>query len=91
LFRREKKEGLDFSNSSWALQDGLGFKKMKLLEIFRNHRKLIISKLRQYSEKLSKVKISSNLKFWLQIGYNFQGKCVSLHRQKYNLACHNSF
>ena len=76
---------------SFALQDGLGFKKIKLLEIFRNRKKLIISKLQQYYKKLSKVKISLNLKFWIQIGYNFQGKCVSLHRQKYKLACHNSF
>ena len=88
------KKGVTISRNSLnfsALQDGLGFKKMKLLEIFRNRKKLIISKLQQYSKKLSKVKISLNLKFWLQIGYNFQGKCVSLHRQKYKLACHNSF
>ena len=75
----------------FALQDGLEFKKMKLLEIFGNRKKLIINKLQQHIKKLSKVKISPNLKFWLQIGYNFQGKYVSLHRQKYNIACHNSF
>ncbi|MBQ8968431.1 MAG: hypothetical protein IJ064_01675 [Bacteroidaceae bacterium] len=76
---------------AFALQDGLEFKKMKLLEIFGNRKKLIINKLQQHIKKLSKVKISPNLKFWLQIGYNFQGKYVSLHRQKYNIACHNSF
>jgi hypothetical protein len=38
----EKKKELDFSNSLIlkALQDGLGFKKMKSEEIFRNSKKL---------------------------------------------------
>jgi len=39
----KKKKELDFSNSLIlnALQDGLGFEKMKSSEIFRNKKKLI--------------------------------------------------
>ena len=65
-----------------ALQDGLGFKKMKPTEIFRNYKKLKYRQLRVSYEKFSKVKISPNLKNWVQIGCNFQKKCVSLHPVK---------
>ena len=38
----EKKKELDLSNSLifYALQDGLGFKKMKSVEIFGNYKEL---------------------------------------------------
>ena len=82
--RGKNKKELDFSNSLIfrALQDGLGFKKMKSLETFGNCKKLKYRKLRVSYEKFSKVKISPNLKNWVQIGCNFQKKCVSLHPVK---------
>jgi hypothetical protein len=73
---------LSFSAFLLALQDGLGFKKMKSTEIFRNCKKLKRRQLRMLYEKFSKAKISPNLKNWVQIGCNFQKKCVSLHPVK---------
>jgi len=70
------------SLSAFALQDGLGFKKMKSVEIFGNYKKLKYRQLSVSYEKFSKVKISSNLKNWVQIGCNFKKKCVSLHPVK---------
>ena len=35
-----KQKSPNLSIGTWALQDGLGFKKMKSIEIFRNHKKL---------------------------------------------------
>ena len=80
-----KEKGVAISRNSLifrALQDGLGFKKMKPTEIFRNYKKLKYRKLRVPYEKFSKVKISPNLKNGVQIGCNFQKKCVSLHPVK---------
>ena len=74
---------LTYRTLSCALQDGLGFKKMKPIEIFRNYKKLKYRQLRLSYEKFSKVKISPNLKKWVQIGCNFQKKYVSLHPVKY--------
>ena len=82
------KKGVAISRNSLifkALQDGLGFKKMKSLEIFRNKRKLIYNQLQRQTERCSNVKISLSFKNWLQIGYNFHGKYVSLHHQNHNI------
>ena len=54
-----------------ALQDGLGFKKMKSTETYRNYKKLIISLLSGIFEMFSNVKISPTFKNWVQIGCNF--------------------
>ena len=38
--KEKSRKSLIYRTLSWALQDGLGFKKMKSIEIFRNHKKL---------------------------------------------------
>ena len=41
MYKKEKsRKSLTYRTLSKALQDGLGFKKMKSIEIFRNHKKL---------------------------------------------------
>ena len=40
LEKEKSRKSLIYRTFSWALQDGLGFKKMKLIEIFRNYNKL---------------------------------------------------
>jgi hypothetical protein len=37
---RNQNKNPEFDFGTLALQDGLGFKKMKLIEIFRNYKKL---------------------------------------------------
>ena len=43
--KEESRKSLIYRTLSWALQDGLGFKKMKSVEILRNYKKLNYSKL----------------------------------------------
>ena len=41
MYKKEKsRKSLTYRTLSNALQDGLGFKKMKFIETFRNHKKL---------------------------------------------------
>jgi len=83
MYKKEKsRKSLTYRILSKALQDGIGFKKMKSLETFRRYKKLKYRQLRVSYEKFSKVKISPNLKNWVQIGCSFQKKCVSLHPVK---------
>ena len=44
------KKSPEFDFGTWALQDGLGFKKMKSAEILRNYKKLKYSKLQVSNE-----------------------------------------
>ena len=73
MYKKEKScKSLTYRTLSNALQDGLGFKKMKSLETFRNYKKLKYRQLCVSYEKFLKVKISPNLKNWVQIGCNFE-------------------
>ena len=46
MYKKEKsRKSLTYRTLSLALQDGLGFKKMKSVEIFGNHKKLKNNKL----------------------------------------------
>ncbi len=45
IFRRHKTKNPEFDFGICALQDGLGFKRMKSLEIFGNYKKLKYSQL----------------------------------------------